>query len=77
MRIPGFLWAFARWPLLPGDPPSASPQTRTGSCPTIAPPAVLCAATTDEIAAAVVWLASPEASFVVGHDLVIDGAGTP
>ncbi len=34
-------------------------------------------ATTDEIAAAVVWLASPEASFVVGHDLVIDGAGTP
>jgi NAD(P)-dependent dehydrogenase (short-subunit alcohol dehydrogenase family) len=30
-------------------------------------------ATTDEIAAAVLWLASPESSFVVGHDLVIDG----
>jgi NAD(P)-dependent dehydrogenase (short-subunit alcohol dehydrogenase family) len=27
----------------------------------------------DEIAAAVVWLASPQASFVTGHDLVVDG----
>lgn len=35
------------------------------------------AATTDEIAGAIVWLASPESTFVVGHDLVIDGAGTP
>jgi NAD(P)-dependent dehydrogenase (short-subunit alcohol dehydrogenase family) len=35
------------------------------------------AASTDEIAAAVAWLASPESTFVVGHDLVIDGAGTP
>lgn len=26
-----------------------------------------------EIAAAILWLASPEAAFVVGHDLVIDG----
>lgn len=26
-----------------------------------------------EIAAAILWLASPEADFVVGHDLVIDG----
>lgn len=34
-------------------------------------------ATTDEIAAAILWLASPESSFTVGHDLVIDGAGTP
>ena len=30
-------------------------------------------ATLDEVAAAVLWLASPEASFVVGHDLVVDG----
>lgn len=30
-------------------------------------------ATPAEIAAAVLWLASPEAAFVVGHDLVIDG----
>jgi NAD(P)-dependent dehydrogenase (short-subunit alcohol dehydrogenase family) len=29
-----------------------------------------------EIAAAIVWLASPESSFTVGHDLVVDGAGT-
>jgi NAD(P)-dependent dehydrogenase (short-subunit alcohol dehydrogenase family) len=29
-----------------------------------------------EIAAAVMWLASPEASFVVGHDLVVDGGLT-
>jgi NAD(P)-dependent dehydrogenase (short-subunit alcohol dehydrogenase family) len=34
------------------------------------------AASTDEIAAAVLWLASPRASFVVGHDLVVDGAAT-
>ncbi|BAW10114.1 short-chain dehydrogenase [Nocardia seriolae] len=29
-----------------------------------------------EIAAAVLWLASPESSFVIGHDLVIDGGAT-
>ncbi|WP_460724699.1 SDR family NAD(P)-dependent oxidoreductase [Nocardia heshunensis] len=29
-----------------------------------------------EIAAAVVWLASEESSFVIGHDLVIDGGAT-
>ena len=29
-----------------------------------------------EIAAAIVWLASPESGFTVGHDLVVDGAGT-
>lgn len=34
-------------------------------------------AATDEIAAAALWLASPDASYVVGHDLVIDGAGSP
>ncbi len=30
-------------------------------------------ATTDEVAAAVLWLASPESSFAVGHDFLIDG----
>lgn len=30
-------------------------------------------ATPEEIAAAVLWLVSPEASYVVGHDLVVDG----
>ncbi|WP_067543433.1 SDR family NAD(P)-dependent oxidoreductase [Nocardia crassostreae] len=29
-----------------------------------------------EVAAAVLWLASPESSFVVGHDLVVDGGAT-
>lgn len=33
-------------------------------------------AATDEIAAAVVWLCSPAASFVVGHDLVVDGGSS-
>ncbi|MFJ3823378.1 SDR family NAD(P)-dependent oxidoreductase [Streptomyces nodosus] len=33
-------------------------------------------ATTDEIVAAVLWLASDESSFVVGHDLVVDGGVT-
>ncbi|MEU6223068.1 glucose 1-dehydrogenase [Streptomyces sp. NPDC047042] len=33
-------------------------------------------ATTDEIVAAVLWLASDEASFVVGQDIVVDGGVT-
>jgi NAD(P)-dependent dehydrogenase (short-subunit alcohol dehydrogenase family) len=32
--------------------------------------------TIDEVAATVLWLASPESGFVVGHDLVIDGGVT-
>jgi NAD(P)-dependent dehydrogenase (short-subunit alcohol dehydrogenase family) len=34
------------------------------------------AGTVAEAAAAVLWLASPEAGFTVGHDLVIDGGAT-
>jgi NAD(P)-dependent dehydrogenase (short-subunit alcohol dehydrogenase family) len=30
----------------------------------------------EEIAAAVLWLASDEAGFVVGHDMVVDGGVT-
>ena len=29
--------------------------------------------TVDEVAAAVVWLASPESSFVTGTDIAVDG----
>lgn len=32
--------------------------------------------TLDEAASAVLWLASPEAGYMVGHDLVIDGGAT-
>jgi NAD(P)-dependent dehydrogenase (short-subunit alcohol dehydrogenase family) len=31
---------------------------------------------TEEIAATVLWLASPAAAFVVGHDIVVDGGAT-
>lgn len=34
------------------------------------------AGTVTEAAAAVLWLASPEAGFTIGHDLVIDGGAT-
>jgi NAD(P)-dependent dehydrogenase (short-subunit alcohol dehydrogenase family) len=30
----------------------------------------------EEVAAAVLWLASPEAGFAVGHDLVVDGGAS-
>ncbi|SHF38301.1 SDR family NAD(P)-dependent oxidoreductase [Streptoalloteichus hindustanus] len=33
-------------------------------------------ATTEEIAATVRWLASPESSFLVGHDVVVDGGAS-
>jgi NAD(P)-dependent dehydrogenase (short-subunit alcohol dehydrogenase family) len=31
---------------------------------------------TEEVAAAVLWLASPESAFVVGHELTVDGGAT-
>lgn len=34
------------------------------------------AGTLDEVASTILWLASPAASFVVGHDLVLDGGAT-
>jgi NAD(P)-dependent dehydrogenase (short-subunit alcohol dehydrogenase family) len=34
------------------------------------------AAALEEVASAILWLASPAASFVVGHDLVLDGGAT-
>ncbi|MFL6119112.1 SDR family NAD(P)-dependent oxidoreductase [Actinophytocola sp.] len=33
-------------------------------------------ATLDEVTSAVLWLASPESGFTVGHDLVLDGGAT-
>lgn len=33
-------------------------------------------ATTDAIAAAVLWLATPEAGYTIGHDLVVDGGAS-
>jgi len=33
-------------------------------------------ATVDEVAAAILWLAAPESSYAVGHELVVDGGGS-
>jgi NAD(P)-dependent dehydrogenase (short-subunit alcohol dehydrogenase family) len=32
--------------------------------------------TAEEVAGAILWLASPEAEFVVGHELTVDGGAT-
>ena len=56
--------------LLPGETRAQRDERIKGAIPLgrVADPA--------EVANAVLWLASDEASFVVGHDLVIDGAAS-
>lgn len=56
--------------LLPGE---TGEQRHTRLAPSIPLGRV---GTLDEVAAAVLWLASDEAGFAVGHDLVIDGGST-
>lgn len=56
--------------LLPGESRAQRDQRIQGAIPAgrVAHP--------DEIASAVLWLASDEARFLVGHDLVIDGGAS-
>jgi NAD(P)-dependent dehydrogenase (short-subunit alcohol dehydrogenase family) len=56
--------------LLPGETEAERTERVAGALP------IGHVATPDEIAAAVLWLASSEASFTAGHDLVVDGAAT-
>lgn len=55
---------------LPGETEQDRADRLTGSIP------LGRLAETEEIVAAVLWLASDEASFVVGHDLVVDGGAS-
>ena len=56
--------------LRPGETEAGRDQRLAGALPAGR------AGTVAEAAAAVLWLASPEAGFTVGHDLVIDGGAT-
>jgi len=56
--------------LLPGETPE---QRHTRLAPSIPLGRV---GTLDEVASAVLWLASDEAGFAVGHDLVVDGGSS-
>ncbi len=50
--------------------------TREGQARVIAQEPIARRETPEEIAAAVIWLCSDAAAFVVGHALVVDGAQT-
>jgi NAD(P)-dependent dehydrogenase (short-subunit alcohol dehydrogenase family) len=54
--------------------PGETPQARAGRLAAALP--IGRVGSLDEITAAVLWLASPESAFTVGHDLVIDGGAT-
>ncbi|MFI6288334.1 SDR family NAD(P)-dependent oxidoreductase [Streptomyces sp. NPDC051018] len=56
--------------LLPGESPGERGERLAPSIP------LGRVGTLDEIAAAVLWLASEEAGFAVGHDLVVDGGAS-